>query len=60
MKLSAAVTSAAIQPEPASRTFVVAAGSMGYTSIGTDRDVQYFAMGCKAFPSLRALTLSER
>lgn len=47
-------------PFAGSGSTLAAADSMGYTSIGTDRDAQYFAMGCKAFPALRALTLSER
>lgn len=47
-------------PFAGSGSTLAAADSMGYTSIGTDRDTQYFAMGCKAFPALRALTLSER
>jgi site-specific DNA-methyltransferase (adenine-specific) len=47
-------------PFAGSGSTLAAADSIGYTCVGTDRDVQYFAMGCKAFPSLRAITVGER
>jgi hypothetical protein len=40
-------------------TSTLAAGEhLGYLSIGTERDVKYFAMGCKAFHKLQVLTLA--
>jgi DNA modification methylase len=44
-------------PFAGSTSTLAAADHLGYLSIGTERDVTYFAMGCKAFPKLKALTL---
>lgn len=42
-------------PFAGSGSTLAAADACGYCSVGTDRDPQYFAMGCGAFASLRAL-----
>ncbi|HET9645765.1 MAG TPA: DNA methyltransferase [Burkholderiaceae bacterium] len=47
-------------PFAGSSSTLAAAQALGYTSIGTDRDVQYYAMAKKAFPALAKLPMSER
>lgn len=42
-------------PFAGSHSTLAAADRLGYLSVGTERDAGYFAMGCKAFPRLRAL-----
>ncbi|MDY6945001.1 MAG: DNA methyltransferase [Pseudomonadota bacterium] len=44
-------------PFAGSTSTLAAADRLGYLSIGTERDAKYFAMGCKAFPRLKALEL---
>ncbi|HEY0941493.1 MAG TPA: DNA methyltransferase [Steroidobacter sp.] len=44
-------------PFAGSTSTLAAADRVGYLSIGTERDASYFAMGCKAFPRLKALDL---
>jgi len=44
-------------PFAGSSSTLAAADHLGYLSIGTERDVKYFAMGCNAFHKLQALTL---
>ena len=44
-------------PFAGSGSTLAAADRVGYHSIGTERDASYFAMGCKAFPRLKALDL---
>lgn len=44
-------------PFAGSNSTLAAADRLGYLSIGTERDANYFAMGCKAFPRLKALEL---
>lgn len=47
-------------PFAGSGSTLAAAEANGYHSIGTDRDPQYFALGCKAFPNLSSLAITER
>jgi len=47
-------------PFAGSGSTLAAAEANGYLSIGTDRDVEYFGMGCAAFPALAALPVGER
>jgi DNA modification methylase len=47
-------------PFAGSASTLAAADTLGYLSVGTDRDAQYFNMARKAFPSLVALALAER
>lgn len=47
-------------PFAGSASTLAAADALGYLSVGTDRDAQYFNMARKAFPSLVALALAER
>ena len=47
-------------PFAGSGSTLAAAASIGYSAIGTDRDLHYFAMGCEAFTSLRDLIVNER
>lgn len=42
-------------PFAGSGSTLAAADALGYLSVGTDRDLQYFDMGSSAFASLRAL-----
>lgn len=42
-------------PFAGSGSTLAAADACGYLSVGTDRDLQYFEMGSRAFASLRAL-----
>lgn len=47
-------------PFAGSGSTLAAAQANGYHAIGTDRDAQYFAMGCKAFRPLATLPIAER
>ena len=47
-------------PFAGSGSTLAAAEAMGYLSVGTDRDTQYYAMASKAFSSLVKLTTPER
>jgi DNA modification methylase len=47
-------------PFAGSSSTLAAAEALGYRSIGTDRDPQYFAMARTAFPQLAALEVKER
>lgn len=47
-------------PFAGSGSTLAAAQFNGYHAIGTDRDPQYFAMGCKAFQPLATLPITER
>jgi site-specific DNA-methyltransferase (adenine-specific) len=46
-------------PFAGSGSTLAAAEAVGYRAMGTDRDVQYFEMGCRAFGSLAALPCSS-
>jgi DNA modification methylase len=47
-------------PFAGSGSTLAAAQALGYFAVGTDRDVQYFAMGCDAVPALAKLQVAER
>lgn len=47
-------------PFAGSGSTLAAAEAVGYRSIGTDRDAEYFSMACKAVPLLSKLVLQER
>ena len=47
-------------PFAGSGSTLAAAEAVGYASIGTERDAQYFAMARASFPSLSTLKLNER
>jgi DNA modification methylase len=47
-------------PFAGSGATLAAAEAMGYTCIGTERDEQYFKMGCKAFSALATLPMREK
>jgi DNA modification methylase len=47
-------------PFAGSGSTLAAAEAVGYASIGTERDVQYFAMARSAFPSLSNLEIGDR
>jgi site-specific DNA-methyltransferase (adenine-specific) len=42
-------------PFAGSASTLAAAGALGYHAIGTDRDLKYLEMGCKAFAALMAI-----
>ena len=44
-------------PFAGSGSTLAAAEALGYTAIGTERDAEYFKMGCAAFPILSTLKL---
>jgi DNA modification methylase len=44
-------------PFAGSQSTLAAADRLGYLSVGTERDATYFAMGCRAFPRLKALEI---
>jgi|TARA_B100001105_G_C22400368_1_gene449076 DNA modification methylase len=47
-------------PFAGSGSTLAAAEANGYHAIGTDRDPQYYALGCKAFSPLATLAITER
>jgi site-specific DNA-methyltransferase (adenine-specific) len=47
-------------PFAGSASTLAAAEAVGYTAIGTERDTQYFDMGCAAFPELAVLAYGSR
>ncbi len=47
-------------PFTGSSSTLAAAEAVGYLAIGTERDVEYFAMGQNAFPALSKLPIAER
>lgn len=47
-------------PFAGSGSTLAAAEANGYHAIGTDRDSQYYALGCKAFSPLATLAFTER
>jgi len=42
-------------PFAGSGSTLAAAEAVGYRAVGTDRDIRYLEMGCKAFAALAAL-----
>lgn len=47
-------------PFAGSGSTLAAAQANGYHAVGTDRDAQYFSMGCKAFQPLATLSIADR
>lgn len=47
-------------PFAGSGSTLAAAQAVGYHAIGTDRDAQYYAMACAAFPALASFPVQER
>ena len=47
-------------PFAGSGSTLAAAQANGYLALGTDRDPEYFTLGCQAFPRLSTLKIAER